>query len=232
MKNNKNAFIQFIFPTIFIVAGLFIIILGIYLNKENSKFMKDAIETEAEITEITTSRDSDGNVSHSVEVIFYVDGKEYGGILGYYNSNMYEGKIIDIYYEPQNPNNFRSDNLNTVIFIMLPFGSICIIAGFFILYPDIKSIHLKKLKKYGRRIDAKIDDISLNTNYSVNGQHPYIIECSYFDEIKDKFYSFTSQNIWINLQPIINAKNITTIPVYIDENDSRKYFVDISIFDN
>ena len=115
---------------------------------------------------------------------------------------------------------------------MIAFGGIFFAIGCFILYRGIKSSSLKKLKEYGRRIDAKIDDVSLNTNYSVNGHHPYIIDCSYFNEIEDKVYSFTSQNIWTNIQPIIDAKNIATIPVYIDENDSSKYFVDISIFDN
>lgn len=232
MKNNKNNLIQFILPIIFIAVGLLIIILGIYFNIEASKFMKNAIKTTAEITKITTSHDSDGDVSHSVQVIFYVDNKEFGGTLGYYSSDMYEGKIINIYYEPQNPNNFRSDNSNMANFILIPFGIIFFFVGCFILCPGIKSISLKKLKEYGRRIDAKIDDVSLNTNYSVNGYHPYIIDCSYFSEIEDKVYSFTSQNVWTNIQPIIDAKNITTIPVYIDENDSSKYFVDISIFDD
>lgn len=232
MKNNKNNLIQFILPTIFIAVGLLIIILGIYLNIENSKFMKTALQTEAEITNITTHRDSDGDTTHSVDVVFYVNGKEYEGELGSYSSNMYEGKAITVYYDPQNPNNFRSDNSNIASFILIPIGGIFFIVGSFTLYRYIKSTSLKKLKEYGRRIDAKIDDVSLNTNYSVNGRHPYIIDCSYFNEIEDKVYSFTSQNIWTNIQPIIDAKNITTIPVYIDENDSSKYFVDISIFDN
>ncbi len=232
MKNNKNTFIQFIFPSIFIIVGLFIVALAIFLNIQNSKFMENAIETTAEITKITTSHDSDGDVSHSVQVIFYVDGKEYGGKLGYYSSDMYEGKTVKIYYEAQNPNNFKSDSSNIASFIMIPFGGIFFAVGCFILYRGIKSSSLKKLKEYGRRVDAKIDDVSLNTSYSVNSRHPYIIDCSYFNEIEDKVYSFTSQNIWTNIQPIIDAKNITTIPVYIDENDSSKYFVDISIFDN
>lgn len=232
MKNNKNTFIQFIFPTIFIAVGLLIIILGIYLNIENSKFMKTALQTEAEITNIATHRDSDGDTTHSVDVVFYVNGKEYEGELGAYSSNMYEGKTITVYYDPQNPNHFKSASSNIASFIMIPFGGIFFAVGCFILYRGIKSSSLKKLKESGRRIDAKIDDVSLNTNYSVNGRHPYIIDCSYFDEIEDKVYSFTSQNIWTNIQPIIDAKNITTIPVYIDENDSSKYFVDISIFNN
>lgn len=232
MKNNKNNLVQFILPTIFITVGLLIIILGIYLNIENSKFMKTAIQTEAEITNITTHRDSDGDTTHSVDVVFYVNGKEYEGELGSYSSNMYKGKSITVYYDPQNPNNFRSDNSNIANFILIPIGGIFFIVGCFILYRGIKSTSLKKLKEYGRRIDAKIDDVSLNSNYSVNGRHPYIIDCSYFNEIEDKVYSFTSQNIWTNIQPIIDAKNITTIPVYIDENDSSKYFVDISIFDD
>ena len=77
MKNNKNTFIHFIFPSIFIIVGLFIMALAIFLNIQNSKFMEKAIETTAKITQITTSRDSDGDTTHSVQVIFYVDGKEY-----------------------------------------------------------------------------------------------------------------------------------------------------------
>ncbi len=232
MKNNKNTFIQFIFPSIFITVGFFIMALAIFLNIQNSKFMKNAIDATAEITKITTSRDSDGDVSHLVQVIFHVDGKSYGGNLGYYSSDMYEGKTINIYYDPQNPNNFKSNSSNIASFIMIPFGGIFFAVGCFILYRGIKSSSLKKLKEYGRRIDAKIDDVSFNTSYSVNGRNPYVIECSYFNEIEDKVYSFTSQNIWTNIQPIIDAKNITTIPVYIDENNPSKYFVDISIFDN
>lgn len=231
MKNNKNNRIMIILPVVFILVGLLVIFIAVFLKIQNSKFMKTAIKADAEITKITTSRDSDGDIRHSVDIIFYVNGKPYGGNLGEYNSNMYEGKTIDLYYNPQNPNDYRT-NSNIVTFIMIPIGVIFFAVGLLVLYPSIKSKSLEKLKDTGKRIDAKIDDVSLNTSYSVNGRHPYIIDCSYFNEIEDKVYSFTSQNIWTNIQPIIDAKSITTIPVYIDENDPSKYFVDTSIFDN
>ena len=77
---------------IFLATGLFIL-----LNPHD-----DYLPTVATIVEIGTSFGEDD--SPEVYVDYTVDGTEYGHVrLGSYSSGYYEGKEIDILYNPANP---------------------------------------------------------------------------------------------------------------------------------
>lgn len=227
---NKNFLFTVIFPSIFMGIGILLVVFAVLLHISNSKFMETAIETTAEITNIHVSYDSDDDAHYTVDIKFNANGKEYSGILNSYDSSMYKGENITIYYNPDNPNNFKY-NTSFVYVILLIMGAVFFGAGLIVFYWQLKSRPKKFLKETGRKLDAKIDSIALNTNFTINGKNPYIINCSYFNEIEDKLYSFTSENIWTNIEPIIESKGITTIPVYLDESNSSNYYVDISIFE-
>lgn len=51
---------------LFALIGAILIIVGIIMQKNNSEFLETAESTNAEITDIATSHDSDGDVHHSV----------------------------------------------------------------------------------------------------------------------------------------------------------------------
>ena len=63
--------------------------------------------------------------------------------------------------------------------------------------------------------------------YAVNGRHPFNIICSYSDPYDGKEYLYKSENIWFNPDVILSKKTIRDIPVYIDKDNKKIYYVDI-----
>lgn len=81
------------------------------INESKTKFQENAIKTEAIITDIKSSsfKDSEGNTQKSMDVYvkFEVDGVQYSGELNTYSITMKEGQKVTIYYNPDDPNDFR-----------------------------------------------------------------------------------------------------------------------------
>lgn len=233
---NSGKFTVIIVSVIFAFVGLGFFSSGILTYKLSSDFYKDAIKTEATIEDIDVSYsyDSDGDRKSDYDVVvsFVVDGKEYTGLLNSYNSSMRVGGKTTVYYDPKSPSNFRSGSGTTVGLIFIIIGAIILIAGISVIIVNIiKNSKNKKKKKNlienGKRVSAHIDQINCNYNYSVNGKHPYKIECSYSDPYTNKVYLFYSDNIWFNVEAIMNASGISTVSVYIDKNDPTNYYIDV-----
>lgn len=83
----------------------------------------------------------------------------------------------------------------------------------------------------GKKIEAIMDNVSVKTNYSINGKHPYILECSYVDLKIGAVYFFKNNFIWYPIEAILGKYNITTVPVYVNNQNFKKYYVDITIFE-
>jgi hypothetical protein len=106
--------------------GIGLIALGIGLFVSHENFKQTAIETEATIVEIESyyvSSGDDEELRHSVLVQFAADGAAYEGYLGYYNSFMKEGGTVKIFYNPADPNDFRSSSAGIAPFI------VCLVIG-------------------------------------------------------------------------------------------------------
>ena len=67
----------------------------------------------------------------------------------------------------------------------------------------------------------------LNTNYRVNGRHPYRLSAHALLPNSEKIYTFESENVWGNLQAVIDAHKIEKVNVYIDLDNPKKYCVDL-----
>lgn len=65
-----------------------------------------------------------------------------------------------------------------------------------------------------------------NANIRINGRRPYYVECHYFDSYSGLDYIFRSENIFVNP----NIPKGTMIQVYVQENNFKNYYVDISPF--
>ncbi len=96
---------------------------------------------------------------------------------------------------------------------------IFVAVGVFLLYSFIsKKILVKKLRESGRKVYALITEVSTNYSVSINGRHPYLLECEYngarfqADYMKQVTYDLVGK----------------TVPVYVDQEDPSKYFVDVS----
>lgn len=197
-QRNKTAII---IPAIFAIVGLIFAIIGIVCLISGQQFKKTAIKIDGIITEIDTYRDSDGDTRHRTYVTYDYDGTQYDNIsLGSYSSGMYEGQTLELLCDPNNPGRVRTTGSNYLLFgIFFGMGlTFMLIGGIPILISIRKRSKHKKLLQTGRVLSAVIEDMQENTNYSVNGRHPYIIYCTYTDEFTGITYRFKSDNLWHN----------------------------------
>ena len=235
MKNKGNLII-ILLVTILASIGILFLIGGIFAYKTSIDFEREALKAEATIEDITTSYsyDSDGDkkTNHDVLVQFVVDGQIYEGALGSYNSSMHIGDKITIYYDPEDPNDFRPENESVIGVIFSIVGAAFLgIAIVILLVSIIKKNKQKKKKAYlmenGILVSAHIDTVGFNANYSINGRNPYVLECSYLDPNTNKLYLFKSGNLWFEVETIISRMGITEIDVYIDRTNPEKYYMDV-----
>ena len=214
-----------LFSIFALIGVIFILIGGIWLGS-NLKFQEEAVSVSAEIVEIDTYRDSDGDRHHNVYVTYDHDGITYENVrLGEYSSSMYEGKEIEILCDPQNPGRIKTGlgiYMGGAIFGFM--GLTFVLIG---IIPLLVSLNgkkkMRKLMANGQVLHAVVDEISWNTNIRVNGQNPYVIYCSYKDEYKDVIYRFKSTNLWTDPNLVFTPGSY--IDVYVDVNDYSNYYV-------
>lgn len=114
-KGKKKASVNWIFA----IIGITLIVVGsVWLAKAES-FKKNAVETEAAITEIEIYEDSDGDTQYNVLVGFRADDMKVEGSLGYHVSGMKKGQTVKIFYSPDDPHDFKSASEDIWIFVVL-----------------------------------------------------------------------------------------------------------------
>ncbi|MDD6571931.1 MAG: DUF3592 domain-containing protein [Thermoflexaceae bacterium] len=223
----KTKFTEKIIFGIFFVVGLFLICIGIGMLANSIKISEKAVTTTATISRIESYKDSDDEIQHRVYLCYQVDGENYADVpFGEYSSNMYEGKTIKIQYVPEKPGKpYGSGGLWIAPVVLLLMGLIFgAVGGTGFAVPIIKSRKQKQLLCNGKCLHATVERITLNTSYSVNGRHPYIVFCTYHDEYEDVVYRFKSGNIWND--PEITTPVGSVIDVYVNPQDYGKYYVD------
>lgn len=208
--------------------GLVFVVLGIigcfktfdYSNKINT------VGTVTKI-EMVEGEDYDDDPYHVVYVSYTVDGKKYESQLNGYFAGYRVGKQINIYYDKDNPNNVGTKTIDA-IFLIIPLG------GIISIFISVKGIQCtvfeektqQKLKKKGQLIYA---DYVETFSYSPTGIGPFEIICDWLDPTDGKYYKFKSEKIRHNPENIIEQKNITKFPVYVNVKNKKKYAVDIDI---
>lgn len=224
----KKNIVENLIWIIFASIGAIFIIIGITICGSIFNY-KNKIDTTGVITEISTHRRNDDNLRHEVYVSYMIDGKKYESRLNSYSSSFYEGKEIEIYYDKDNPNKIGVKSLD-LLFLMFPgLGLVFFIIGSIGILIKINKRNLeKKLKEEGELIYANYIETILNTSYSVNGRHPYNIICEWNNPEDNKNYILKSKNIWMNPERIMQEKNITTFPVYINLENKKQYFIDLN----
>jgi len=215
-----------IFNSIFLLVGIITLIGSFFVIKSNNDFKKIAEEITGKIVQIESYHNSEGEDKHNVYVSYSYNGTLYDSVeLNYYSSSMYEGKEISLLCDPNNP---RRIKINSPIDIgggiLLFMGIIFVAVGGISFISGIrKNMQEKQLLKEGIVIHAIVDRIEYNTGYSVNGQHPFVIYCSYKDDYKDVKYLFKSDNLWTDPQHVFPVGSY--IDVLVNGNDYSKYHV-------
>lgn len=216
-----------LFYLIFLIVGIALLVAGIVVLHSELRFQKNAVKIQAVITDIQTYRGRE-ETRHAVFVEYEYDGEIYKDIrLNEYNNRMSRGKKVTILVDPEDP-----QRISTEFGTILAGGMIILMGVIFscvAIIPFIlgikKSSQQKQLIAGGRSIFAKVESITQNKSYKVNGRSPYIVYCTYEDEYKGVVYRFKSANIWENPEYCIQPGS--DIRVYVNGEDFSKYYVDV-----
>lgn len=230
----KNRFVKVLF-VIFLVLGLVLMVVGGMMMVHQSHFEKNAKEVMATITDIQTyrSKGADSDLEHDVYVEYEYKGQLYETELNFYSSDMYVGKTITLLVDPLSPGQVNVKGM-LYLFAMIPLliGVIfALIGGITLLVMEGSKRKNKNLKETGKRIQATINEITINYNVSVNNSHPYRIICSYKDEYTGLIYRFKSGNVWTDPSYVCEIGGY--IDVFVKPDDYSKNYVDAeALFEN
>jgi len=121
---------------IFGLVGIALLVAGILMYRADTRFKNTATETTAVITQIDAYSTRNGrghNVTqYNVYVAFTVHGKEYTGALGYHTGGMREGQTVTIYYNADDPGDFRGMGSSWGIWGLIVTGAICLLISIMI----------------------------------------------------------------------------------------------------
>ena len=223
-QNNHNTLL--IFGSFFFI-GLVFIVVGLCVWRADATFFKTAISTSAEIVDIQSHRDYDGNRSHEVFVSYTVDGTSYDYMrINKYSSDMYIGKLIEVYYNPTDPGKVKTKSGSIIlVVIFLVLGSVFAIIGGCILLGQIKVRKKCKLKDTGSCIRLPITQI-ITTNVTVNGVPGHVVICGNSDGFDGEQSIYRSDPCYRRIKDYMKSGDL--VAVYYDPADPSKYFVDIN----
>ena len=224
MRKNKSVNMANI---IFAVVGGLFFAIGAFLVISTISFKANAEEVMALITQMRPYEDSDGDTSYDVDVEYEYEGITFQATLDTYSSGMREGKWISILVNKDDPTDVVEPGTNLAIgIVFMVLGGIAILVGGVSLVQDWK--HKKKLENLngmGKRLQARIDQITVNEKIAINGEHPYIIWCSYVDEFSGARFEFKSENIWNDVYEVCDVGSV--IDVLVKPDDYLDYVVDV-----
>lgn len=160
-----------------------------------------------------------------IEVSYVYHDRMYETYLSEYSSSMHAGDSIVLYVSRDNPENVRTEMLLFLPTLILSVvgASFLIVGGVFFLIVGIKSRKKKDLLQNGRVVEATVTGGQMNYSMSVNGRHPWKLECKYEDTYTGATYLYSSYNIWKD--PFLYMGQI--VKVYVDRENPRKYYVDV-----
>ena len=215
------------FFLVFAVAGALFMGLGITISMSYKNFVKVAGFTQAEITDISVKRDSDGDKHYDVWISYEVDGKTYENKSDSYNISMKRGQSIGVYYDKNDPYIIKSEQKGFAVeYVFIAIGAVLFLIGVIVpLISILKGSTRKKLVKNGILVDAKVLEIRLNMSVRVNYRHPYIIIFECTNPVTNEFGVYTSHNLWTN--PLMFVQPGETMPVYFDSENGQKYYADV-----
>ena len=188
------------------------------------------VHTTGVIVSAQKSRDDKGDIMYA-PVIEYQDNEgEPFTITSSLKSSQSPniGDRVPVLYSPSDHSRGISARFIDLYFVPLLFLAFFLIFGcfgFFFLKSHFKrKSAVASLIKQGNRISANIVKINLDHSTSSNGKHPYIIVAQAMTGKKE--LEFESDPVWYDPEKVFKTG---TVPVFIDPDDPRIYFVDTRV---
>lgn len=213
------------------IIGLAMLVGAYYCYSKTNEFVSSALTAEGEVVDLKAKESSDGDTYSPVVKFNAKDGSEHQ-IVSNVSSDppAYSiGEAVEVLYEEANPQNAK---INAFFSLHLPEFILSLLGGIFfligagmLLVPFLKNKKRDYLKANGIPIQAKFQEVHLNTSYGVNDRNPYNIVCQWLNPSTNEVIEFKSENIWFNPKDYIHTEFLT---VLIERNNPKKYWMDTS----
>ena len=137
------------------------------------------------------------------------------------------GEKVKVFYDPAKPDDARFGNGIVKSVILLIIGVVsCLLLVIIYLLSVRREKASKQLTQTGIKIAADIVSVANNETPVVMGKRPYIIKCQWLQNSSNTIFHFKSKYIYYNPAKYVGDRK--QIDIFIDPNDPKKYFMDIS----
>jgi Protein of unknown function (DUF3592) len=225
---------------IFFVAGIGMLIGACFTFQHTRTFLGTAAKAEGVVVELVyrETHDSQGTGrAYHPRVRFQTSQGQDVEFVSSVGANPPSYKVnqrIEVVYDPLDParayvHSFASLWLSTLILGILGVAFLTPRIGWSV-WQRLNDRKAAWLRENGRRVQAEIESIQLNTSVQVGGRNPYRILCQWLDPVRNEVHVFQSRNIWFDPADYLQGR--TTLDVLIDPENPRRYLVDTSFLPN
>ena len=142
------------------------------------------------------------------------------------------GKAVVVHFPAGQPDQAEEKSFFSLWFAPLLTGLFALIfggVGGFGWSSILKRTRLKRelfeMQK-GKKVAMPIGDVFYDTSFKYNGRSPYVIVGQFHDKTLNTVHEYRSEYIWYNPTSLLQGR--TTVDVWIDPDDPKKYYMDIT----
>lgn len=222
---------------IFFTIGVALLIVGGAVLHENSTFAAHAAKAQGEVTALTWHASSDSQ-NGNTQGYYYptvefqaADGRRIQ-IISTSGSNpaaYARGETVTVLYDPVHPGHATIDSFGerwVGPIILGGLGTVFSLIGGTLLAIALRRKKVRAwLAQHGTRVQAKFEDIDLDTSLEVNGRNPWVITAQWQHPTTRKIYVFESDSIWFDPTDYVQRE---TVDVIVNINNPKEYVMDIS----
>lgn len=205
---------------------------SVYQAWSERQFEKKALRTTGKVVDVGLDRSEGQRIWYPVVSFYDANKKKYvfTSSVGSTGSRSMLGQDVDVLYLPDEPSEARISGFEGQYVGPLVIGIFGV--GFSllgVLPPLLMRRYQNRAERLileGRPVEATILGAVMNLSAEIDGEFPWRIVCQFVDELTEKTYLFHSENILFDPSPWVKKRKKTR--VYLDRNNSKFYYVDIS----
>ena len=176
--------------SVFIALGIALFAIGYIGSEQNAAYFQRSPSVEGYLPDV----DDRGE---SCELTYAVDGETYVFHMDVYDSGMYIGLPVTVYYDADNPGSYRTTYNDLVFFVLRILGLTFAVMGLVgVLIPGFVASNREKVLRDGTRISAHIEEIHPNLSVTLHGRHPWRLVCRGVDPTTRQERIYYSPNIY------------------------------------
>lgn len=215
---------------VFLLIGLGMLCGGGYWAIQTKGFLEKAVLGEGIVVELVQSQSSDSTTYAPIVHFTTEDGRKIEFVSSCSsNPPAYSiGQKVSVRYDRTHPEKAKIDGFfslwgGPLILLILGMGFSLFGVGFF-AFQRIQAQRIAHLRQYGIPIQTKFISVEQGTT-AINNRYSIRIVSQWQNPNTNEIHLFKSEDLWFDPTEYIPEKGMT---VYIELNNPRKYYMDIS----